>query len=212
MLSAQPQLGGRTMADDTLILKALETIAFHDSESLRLRAWVNDADKMMGNEPRFGDIAAGSPFVSAAPGSRTPKRWQPGALLGKQFATAVRMVLLARFEAANEPSPASVDDIHEALSQGTYDFGTSGADAQKQSIRISLGKNTAAFVRLPNTDLFGLVEWYPGLKKAGKARRNGEKDHGTSTAADESGGDEGVEEAAGSAVGAASKMPWTDQK
>lgn len=186
------------MADDPLIQKALDTIAFHDSEGMRWKAWVNDADKMMGNEPRFGDIAAGGPFVTSAPANRAPKRWQPGALLGKQFATAVRLVLLARYEAAGEPSPASVDDIHEALSQGTYDFGTAGADAQKQSIRISLGKNTAAFVRLPNTDLFGLVEWYPGLKKAGKPRKTGDKDQGTSTAADDSGGDVGgVEEAAG---------------
>lgn len=43
-------------------------------------------------------------------------------------------------------------------------------------MRISLGKNSAAFVRLPNTDLFGLIEWYG--KKAGKPGRKAAADPG----------------------------------
>jgi hypothetical protein len=155
------------MADDTLIAKALEQIAIHDAESLRLKRWVNDADIMLGASPRFGDLQAAVPGVVA---KASAKKWGPGAFFNKPFSTAVRMILIARHEAAgNEPAPATVDEIHDALAEGSFGFETNGADAQKNSIRISLGKNSAAFVRLPNTDLFGLVEWYG--KKPGKPGR-----------------------------------------
>jgi hypothetical protein len=98
------------------------------------------------------------------------KGWNAGDFLGKPFATAAKMVMQARYELAGKPSPATVDDIRETLLQGTYDFGTNNADQQKQGIRIALGKNTAVFVRLPNSDLFGLIEWYPGLKRTPRAR------------------------------------------
>jgi hypothetical protein len=162
------------MADD-LIQKALEQIAFHDAESARLKRWVNDADSMLGKEPRFGNIAAESATGSGAnkPGA---KKWNPGEFFNKPFAGAVKMILTDRWEAAGKnPAPASVDEIHEALSQGSFAFETAGLEAQKNSIRISLGKNSVTFVKLPNTDLFGLVEWYgkrpgkPGRKSAVEA-------------------------------------------
>jgi hypothetical protein len=158
------------MADDTLITKALEQIAFHDSESLRLKRWVNDADTMLGNEPRFGDLAAATHAPLPMINKSATKAWAPGAFFNKPFSTAVKMILVGRYEAAgNEPSPASVDEIHTSLTEGSFDFETTGVDAQKNSIRISLGKNSASFVRLPNSELFGLLEWYG--KKAGKPGR-----------------------------------------
>lgn len=160
---------GATMADDNLLSKALEQIAFHESEALRLKRWVNDADDMLGATPRFGDLAKP---LAAASGVAVPaaKKWGPGAFYNKPFSTAVRMILTARYEAIGvDQAPASVDDIHSALMDGSFSFETSGADAQKNSIRISLGKNSATFVRLPNSELFGLPEWYG--KKPGKPGR-----------------------------------------
>ncbi|SHG43055.1 hypothetical protein [Bradyrhizobium erythrophlei] len=203
------------MADDPVVAKALEKIAFHEAETARLKRWVNGYDEMAGEQPRFGDVGAGAEMAGGPVRTRAGKQWQPGDFLGKPFATAARSIMLARAEAAGGgAAPASVDDIQEALLQGAFDFGTANSENQKQSIRISLGKNSVTFVRIPNSDLFGLLEWYPGLKKAGKSQRKaGEKDQGTSAVADEPNGDEiAGDEAAVSAAEAAPKMPWADQK
>lgn len=64
----------------------------------------------------------------------------------------------------------SVDEIHDALTQGSFAFETSGVENQKNSIRISLGKNSAAFVRLPNSDMFGLCDWY-GVRTRQRPRK-----------------------------------------
>ena len=98
--------------------------------------------------------------------------------------------MLARAGANGNPNPASVDEIHEALVQGSFGFSVSGFDAQKNSIRISLGKNSAQFVRLPSTDLFGLVEWYGRPKKGKKAAGSA----GSADSSDDSDDDEAPEE------------------
>ena len=157
------------------IASALERIeqheaqaAFHNGEATRWKTVVNALDELEQRAPRFTDF---TPLNSAvtnagqAPRIQTTRAWAVGEFLGMPFATAAKAILQARFDAGSKPSPASVDDIREALLQGTYNFGTTNVEAQKQSIRISLGKNSALFVKLPNTDLFGLLEWYPGLRK-----------------------------------------------
>jgi hypothetical protein len=190
------------MSDDATA-SALERIAHHDAqaafhtgESTRWKIFVNGADELAGREPRFPDVTLPSSAVAPMMPARASARgFSAGEFLGSPFATAAKVVLQARFDAGGKASPASVDDIREALLQGTYNFGTANAEQQKQSIRISLGKNSGVFVKLPNTDLFGLLEWYPGLKKPGKARvrANGEKDSATSAGPDEA-GDEGAAE------------------
>lgn len=161
--------------EDALVAKAMKAIEQHEGEIVQLKVFVNQADKISGREPRFRDISEIAVMMAGSGGMRAPsaKKFGPGSFLGKAFAAAARMVLTARSEAnGNEPSPASVDEIQEALLQGSFDFGTNSSESQKQSIKISLGKNSSAFVKLPNTELFGLAEWYPGLKKAARPRRN----------------------------------------
>lgn len=97
----------------------------------------------------------------------------------------------ARFIAAgNKPTPATVDEIHEALTQGTFKFETSTADGQKNSIRISLGKNSTNFVKLPNSDLFGLVEWYGGRPGATRRRTDSSAASGGEGAGDDAPADD----------------------
>jgi hypothetical protein len=166
------------MADDALVQKALDEIAKHESAATRLKRWVNEADQMMGMEPRFPDAAEwGPPWAAASAtnqrnsGGTTGKKYGTGAFFNKAFASAVRVILTDRFEAAGQtPSPATVDEIHDALLQGSFAFETSGPDAQKNSIRISLGKNSVTFVKLPNSEHFGLVEWYGGVAKRKRSR------------------------------------------
>lgn len=145
------------MATDP-IQAALDKIAFHETEAAKWKLWVNQGDEMMGNPPRFGDVSI---QMGEPPTTRAVKRWKEGSFFNKALAAAVRMILEARYQAAgNEPDPASVDYIHEALMQGSFAFGVTGTESQKNSIRISLGKNSTTFVKLPGSDVFGLVEWY----------------------------------------------------
>lgn len=174
------------MADD-IITKALNRIDELNAELRRTKSFVNQADIFEGRPPRFPDLDAddsdhvGAGAVSAR---QAGKKWQPGELFGKPFSGAVRMILEARYQSAGAPSPASVDDIHDALTAGSFKFDTVGADAQKNGIRISLGKNSQTFVRLPNSDLFGLVDWYgTGGKRAGR-RGAGGKDSASDEAAE----------------------------
>jgi hypothetical protein len=159
---------------DEIIAKAIAQIAehenaaaYHGNEAARLKSFVNQYDQFAGREPRFGDVTVALPIAAVTPKPTTTTRgWSAGDFLGKPFATAVKLIMQARYELAGRPAPATVDGIRETLLQGTYDFGTNNPDQQKHGIRIALGKNTQTFVRLPNSDLFGLAEWYPGVKKS----------------------------------------------
>lgn len=156
------------------------------AELRELKAWVNTADKISGREPRFGDLDAAA---GAAPSGVATLKWAPGTFYNKPFAGAVKQILLARAAAnGRNPSPASIDEIHEALTQGSFAFETSGAENQKNSIRISLGKNSAQFSRLPNSDLFGLPEWYG--KKSGATRRRASAASGGEAADDDASADD----------------------
>lgn len=148
--------------EDPLIQRALEKLEQLNVEIARTKVFINEADKLIGRPPRFSEeeIAGFVAGALGATGQSRLKKWQPGDFYNKPFAAAVRMYLESRFDVNKSPWPASVDEIHEALTQGSFKFDTMGADAQKNSIRISLGKNSTSFVRLPNTDQFGLVEWY----------------------------------------------------
>lgn len=174
------------MADD-ILTKALAKVDDAVAQLAKAQSFVNQLDEFEGREPRFpnvGDFAS----TGGSQRSNAQKKWQPGDFFGKSFSGACRMVLLARYEANGAAaSPASVDDIHEALSTGSFKFEGSGAEAQKNSIRISLGKNSQTFVRLPNTDLFGLVEWYPGMGGKKSGRKSAGKDSAAETAEEESG-------------------------
>jgi hypothetical protein len=179
------------MADDPVTIKALEKISAFEAEIMKLKIFVNEADKLNGLTPRFNDLTA-TPGIGASAAAQ--RRWQAGEFFNKPLSSVVRQILLARAEIAGGPAPASVEDIHEALFQGTFNFESSGAEAQKAGIRISLGKNSATFVRLPNTDLFGLVEWYG--KKPGKPGRKAPSENGTASPAEPSSTTEETTEAA----------------
>jgi hypothetical protein len=150
---------------DEIIQKALAQIAEHEAAASRFKRFVNDYDTLSGREPRFANVGDGSTFTLEGGVKPKGRQFSPGQFFNKPFAGAVKLILQGRYEAnGNNPSPASVDEIHEALTQGSFAFETMGADAQKNSIKISLGKNSSTFVKLPNTELFGLTEWYGGRR------------------------------------------------
>jgi len=183
------------MADD-ILTKALAKVDDAAAQLAKAQSFVNQLDEFEGRPPRFPDVGTiGAINAVASQRSNAQQKWQPGDFFGKSFSGACRMVLLARHETLKGPLPASVDEIHDALSAGSFKFEGNGAEAQKNSIRISLGKNSQTFVRLPGTDLFGLVEWYPGMggKKSGRKSATGkesvsaEDEEGTAAEGDEAG-------------------------
>ncbi len=66
---------------------------------------------------------------------------------------------------------APVSEILDALKRGGYDFGKEKyAD---KNLRISLGKNSQTFVQVKGSDSFGLLEFYPDLKRESKEEKEG---------------------------------------
>jgi hypothetical protein len=128
---------GAVTSDDPLIAKALEKRAAVGRCALR----------------------AAHRHDRRADGARA-EEWAPGDFLNKPFSVALRNILVARYESAGQqPSPASADEIHTEQTAGSFKFDISGIEAQKERIRIALGKNSGMFYRLRCTDLFGLVGW-----------------------------------------------------
>ena len=99
------------------------------------------------------------------------------AYFGRPLTTCVREFLTMRKSAGL--GPANIDEIFAALRDGGYDLETVSAKSeseQKRGVAISVAKNTLAFVKLPTGD-WGLLEWYPNIKKR-KTADNGTKGNG----------------------------------
>lgn len=82
---------------------------------------------------------------------------------GQPLASAVRTILEMRRQ--QNQGAASVNEIHDALVAGGYQFNTKSEDVSKNSLRNSLAKNTVTFHKLPN-GRFGLLSWYPKAQKS----------------------------------------------
>src|SRR5688572_29044896 len=100
--------------DDPLVLRALEQIEVLTAKVLRLKMFVNEADDLNNRAPRFSELGFVPLPPSTSQGTRPSARWNPGEFLNRPFSSAVRSILLRRAEIAGAPSPASVDDIHDA--------------------------------------------------------------------------------------------------
>lgn len=116
----------------------------------------------------YEELGEDPPYMDLAEKVARPSSLRQDQFFGKPFATAVKELLktLGR--------PVTVKEIVEGLKRGGFDFGkTKELD---RAVSISLGKNTQSFVQLPNSDAFGLLEWYPDVRKPVKREakdRNG---------------------------------------
>lgn len=109
---------------------------------------------------RMGEAAPFSDLTVASEGRALQNR--PDLFFGKPFATAVEMILRSRGHAV------ASSEIADALLAGGYVF--RDEIAPNRAVPIRLGKNTAKFVSIPNTDSFGLLEWYPEVQKTRRAK------------------------------------------
>ncbi len=90
---------------------------------------------------------------------------------GQPLAKSVRQILEMR--KISDTGPATVKEIYEALMQGSYHFDTKNEQNAMRGLRISLTKNALVFHKLPN-GRFGLVSWYPNIKKTRNKTNNQE--------------------------------------
>jgi hypothetical protein len=86
---------------------------------------------------------------------------------GKPLATAVRTILERRKRA--NLGAATVPEIYKAMKDGAFHFEAKNEANAQRSLHIAMSKNAAVFHRLPNSNKYGLREWYPAIKdkKAG---------------------------------------------
>ena len=132
--------------------RIVERIAFHETETFRLKKLYNDVAGIEGREPGYTDLGS----ISAPATAATTHRWKTGDFVGKKMATATQLVLKAR----ERGNVIKFPELHAALTAGTFEFEMSGKEKQIQALRNSLGKNSTTFKRFPDTDEIGLSEWY----------------------------------------------------
>jgi len=92
---------------------------------------------------------------------------------GQPLAKSVRQILEMR-KSANL-GPATVKELYQALIQGGFAFETKNEQNAMRGLRISLTKNALVFHKLP-TGRFGLIAWYPNIKKTRSKTNNQQED------------------------------------
>jgi hypothetical protein len=126
----------------------------HERAAAKIKALINSMLELDGRPPMFTEVELQT--------STPTLNIRPDQFFNRPFASCVRTVLEAR--AGMKQGAASVDDLYAALIAGGFNFDQDDEAVAKRNLAISLGKNTATFVRLPN-GLWGLKEWYPNASR-----------------------------------------------
>jgi len=95
-----------------------------------------------------------------------PTQIKPDTFLGKKQQTAIREFLEIR--RAQGLGPAKPREIYDALHAGGYQFEAKTADIALVGLRALLRKRSETFYQL-NNGTYGLVAWYPDLKRSSKS-------------------------------------------
>ncbi len=178
-------------ASQPIIEKALAKLREQEAEVFKTKQFINQVLTFDGEALMFPDLGDDP---SQATATRNAKL-APDAFTGKGLATAVRMILEDR-KRTQPHGPAPIDELHQKLVEGGFDFPSKESANQKTGLGVSLAKNTTVFRKLPN-GLWGLVEWYG----AAPVRARKRPENGSSTTAnvqeadavDNSGEEEGQE-------------------
>lgn len=146
---------------DAAIEEIVAQIVAKEAELNPLKIAVNQLCQINGQSPRYHVDGAGAP---GAP-RRNVLTWRSDQFYARPLAQCVTEYFEARDTIGLE-RPATIDEIHEALTKGGYKFeGTSGNEENtKRAIKISLSKNTAQFTKI-SENLVSLKKWYPNAKR-----------------------------------------------
>jgi hypothetical protein len=86
---------------------------------------------------------------------------------GIALATAVRTILERRKR--SNLGAATVPEIFKVMKDGGFHFEAKNDANAQRSLHIALSKNTTTFHRLPNSNKYGLREWYSSIKERAKS-------------------------------------------
>jgi hypothetical protein len=154
------------------LIKAVDELeaklAEQESAASKTRVSINILLEMMGQPAKYADTG-----TSAAPSQKRDisASIKPDQFFNKPTATCVRTAL-ELLKAAGR-APASTEAIYEILVKGGYEFGSKSKDVQMAGLNVSIGKNSALFVKLPN-GLIGLKEWYGMAQRKSKNSKSDE--------------------------------------
>lgn len=95
---------------------------------------------------------------------------------GQPLNSSVRKILEMRKAAGK--GPAKVREIYDALCKGGYEFDAKNAENAMRGLRISLGKSSRDFHKLPNGE-YGMTDWYPSVKVAKSSAKSADDNGST---------------------------------
>lgn len=153
-----PDHAAKTIADFQQMIEKMER------ETNSVKSSVNMLCRVYGVDPMYDIAEPGND------GGTKPKSIEfsvrPDEFFSKPLATAVREVLNAR--KSRDLGPIDPRELFDLLRKGGFAFDQRDETTAFRVMQISISKNTAAFVRLPNEQI-GLVEWYGPQKVKARA-------------------------------------------
>jgi hypothetical protein len=165
------------MSDDLAPAIALfeKIIAEAERKAADARSAINAIYQARGLQPPYADDAAGQRPSATSP-SPVPMQVRRDTFYGKKQMTAIRELLEMR-RAQGEEGPATPREVVNGLKAGGYRFETKSDDIALIGVRALMRKATNVFHKLPGTNAYGLVTWYPNAKplKAGDGGPEGNR-------------------------------------
>jgi hypothetical protein len=151
-------------------------IAEAERKAADARNAINALYKERGLPARYADDR-GAQGEAGPVGSPAPTQIKRDSFYGKKQMTAIRELLEMRRANGQGEGPATPREVVNGLKAGGYRFETKTDDIALINVRALMRKATNVFHKLPGTNAYGLVAWYPNAKlsKAGDAEPEGSR-------------------------------------
>ena len=139
------------------------TLRDHEAKVTETKKLINSLAEAAGREPIYHDVDTQA--------QASIESIRPDTFYGQPLNTSIRRVLEMRQAAGL--GPATVRDICDLMKRGGFEFPRAKTEKNEMdSLRISLGKSSHTFHKLPNGQ-YGLLEWYPNVKPPKKRGKSG---------------------------------------
>ena len=128
-------------------------------KTLEIKRAINTLMKHAGGEPKYADVDSNRTEASVV--------IKADRFYGRKLIPAIREYL----ELHRHLGPATPREIFDGLKRGGYSFGTANEANALAHLRSTLRKSPGTFHRLPNGNSYGLLAWYPDVRKSKGANR-----------------------------------------
>ncbi|MEX2315552.1 MAG: hypothetical protein WD669_00255 [Pirellulales bacterium] len=134
-----------------------------NEQAIDTKKTINSLCRVMGEPALYTD-------ADLAPTDTSSRSFQLNGdeYFNRPLAGVVKSILEGRRE--RNQGPASAEEIFDQMRAGGFEFEGRSEDKALHGLKISLSKNTTAFLKLPNGK-FGLAEWYG--RRDSRPKQNG---------------------------------------